>query len=230
MNIYQAISAIMTDVDAIGKTKRNNAQGFNFRGVDDVYNTLHPLLAKHGVFTLPEVLEDRTEERSTKNGANLIYRVLKIKYTFCCADGTSVAAVVIGEGMDSGDKASNKAMSIAHKYAFFQVFAIPTEELVDPDASTPPPSEPISRPMTRPKPEPVDQKTQWRNAISAKAKQVGCNSAADFHASVFSRWPDWCDEGQVDWQALDVLRYNAIMKHFENGAWNLDVPFEDDAP
>ena len=42
--------------------------------------------------------------------------------------------------MDSGDKASNKALSIAFKYACFQVFCIPTEEMKDPDAETPPDS------------------------------------------------------------------------------------------
>jgi hypothetical protein len=135
MQIFKAIIAIQRDMEAIGKTKRNQSQGFNFRGIDDVYNAIHPLLAKHGVFTVPEVLEDRTEERQTKNGGALIYRVLKIKYTFFAEDGSSVSATVIGEGMDSGDKASNKAMSIAHKYAFFQVFSIPTEGVAasDPD-------------------------------------------------------------------------------------------------
>jgi hypothetical protein len=135
MQIFKAIAAIQRDMDAIGKTKRNQSQGFNFRGIDDVYNAIHPLLARHGVFTTPEVLEDRTEDRQTKSGGALIYRVLKIKYTFFAEDGSSVAATVIGEGMDSGDKASNKAMSIAHKYAFFQVFSIPTEEVAasDPD-------------------------------------------------------------------------------------------------
>ena len=66
--------------------------------------------------------------------------MLKVRYTFYAEDGTSVSAVVIGEGMDSGDKASNKAMAIAMKYAFFQVFCIPTEEMKDPDAETPEPS------------------------------------------------------------------------------------------
>ena len=142
MKIYKAICDIMSEVDAIGKNKRNAQQGFNFRGIDDVYNTLHPLLSKYGVFTVPTVLEDRTEDRQTKSGGTLIYRVLKIQYRFYADDGSSVEAVVIGEGMDSGDKAANKAMSIAHKYAFFQVFSIPTEEvaLSDPDFYTAPES------------------------------------------------------------------------------------------
>ena len=46
-------------------------------------------------------------------------------------------AVTIGEGMDSGDKATNKAMAIAFKYACFQVFCIPTEEMNDPDSESP---------------------------------------------------------------------------------------------
>jgi hypothetical protein len=133
MEIYKAIAEIQRELDAIGKTKQNKQQGFNFRGIDDVYNALHPLLAKHGVFTVPEVLEDRSEDRQTKSGGQLIYRILRMKYTFYAIDGSSVAAVVIGEGMDSGDKASNKAMSIAHKYAFFQVFSIPTEEVAASD-------------------------------------------------------------------------------------------------
>ncbi len=39
--------------------------------------------------------------------------------------------------MDSGDKASNKAMSVAHKYAFLQVFCIPTKDDKDPEVDTP---------------------------------------------------------------------------------------------
>lgn len=134
--IFTAVSSIMSELEAIGKDKRNAQQGFNFRGIDDVYNKMNKLLAKHRVFTVPEVLEDRTEERQTKSGSNLIYRVLRIRYRFYAVDGSYVDAVVIGEGMDSGDKAANKAMSIAHKYALFQVFCIPTEDVVDPDAET----------------------------------------------------------------------------------------------
>ena len=134
MNVFESITAIMSEVKAIGKDKKNQQQGFHYRGIDDVYNRLQPLLAQHKVFTVPEVLEDRTEDRTSSKGNALIYRVLKIKYTFYAEDGSSVSSVVIGEGMDSGDKASNKAMAIAHKYALFQVFCIPTEDMVDPDS------------------------------------------------------------------------------------------------
>ncbi len=63
-----------------------------------------------------------------------------MKFRFCADDGSSIEAVTIGEGMDSGDKATNKAMAVAFKYACFQVFCIPTEEMKDPDADTPEPN------------------------------------------------------------------------------------------
>lgn len=131
--IHEKIVAIMKNVGSIGKNKRNQQQGFNFRGIDDVYNTLHPLLSEHGVFTLPKVLESERQERATAKGGVLAFQRLRVEYTFIAEDGSSVDCIVEGEGMDSGDKATNKAMSVAHKYAMFQVFCIPTEELVDPD-------------------------------------------------------------------------------------------------
>lgn len=137
MNIYQSITKIMEEVPSIGKTQRNKTQGFMYRGIDDVMNALQPLLAKNKVFIVPEILEQMREERTTAKGGNLIYSICKIKYKFYAEDGSSVEAITIGEGMDSGDKATNKAMAIAMKYALFQVFCIPTDEMKDPDSETP---------------------------------------------------------------------------------------------
>lgn len=143
MNIYQSITKILEEVPAIGKKKKNTIQGFMFRGIDDVMNTFQPLLAKHKVFMVPQVLEQTREERQTSKGGTLIYSICKIKYIFYAEDGSNVEAIVVGEGMDSGDKATNKAMAIAMKYAMFQVFCIPTEEMKDPDSETPPASKKI---------------------------------------------------------------------------------------
>lgn len=131
--IYQAMVNAMKDMEAIGKDSKNIQQGFNFRGIDDIYNMVHSILAKNEIFTIPTVLKDETEERQTKSGANLIYRKLLMQYRFYTVDGSYVDASALGEGMDSGDKASNKAMSVAHKYTFLQTFSIPTREQKDPD-------------------------------------------------------------------------------------------------
>lgn len=131
--IYTALANVMSEIGAVGKTSKSQ-QGFMYRGVDAVMNAINPALIKHKVFIVPEVLEQTREERRTSKGGTLFYSICKIKYTFYAEDGSSVAAVVVGEGMDSGDKATNKAMAIAFKYACFQVFCIPTEEMIDPDS------------------------------------------------------------------------------------------------
>lgn len=134
MNIFESLNKVMEDIGAIAKSSKNQSQGFMYRGIDAVMNALQPALIKNKVFVVPEVLEQNREERTNSKGTTLIYSVAKIKYKFYAEDGTFVEATVIGEGMDSGDKSMNKAMSVAFKYACFQVLCIPTEEMVDPDA------------------------------------------------------------------------------------------------
>jgi hypothetical protein len=136
-NIYQRIPAIMRDVEAIEKTRENTQQHYAFRGIDDVYNAVHPIMAKHGVFMTCQVLNDRTEERTSRGGSALIYRVLNLRYRFTTEDGSCIETDVIGEGMDSGDKAANKAMSVGQKYAILQTFLIPTGDPKDPENDSP---------------------------------------------------------------------------------------------
>lgn len=146
--IYTAIADILAESGAIGKDSKNQTQGFMYRGIDAVMNVFHPLLAKHRVFAVPVVMETEREERQTARGGNLIYTLMKVKYIFYADDGSSIEAVVHGEGMDSADKSANKAMSVAYKYALFQLFCIPTEEMKDPDADSPEPS--VKAPQTNP--------------------------------------------------------------------------------
>ena len=160
--IYGKISQIMRECPAIGKNNRNQQQNFNYRSIDDVMNALQNILPKYGVFYVPEVLESTREERQTKTGGNLIYSILKVKYTFYAEDGSNIAAVVQSEGMDSADKSSNKAMSAACKYALFQVFNIPTKEMVDPDATTP--EESFQKPQTVQRPQQTAQPVKQSQA------------------------------------------------------------------
>ena len=93
-------------------------------------------MSRHGVFCVPEVLETTREERANSKGTIMAYVTSKVRFTFYAEDGSSVHCVTVGEAMDSGDKALPKAQSIAMKYAMFQTFCIPTEEMPDPDAET----------------------------------------------------------------------------------------------
>lgn len=136
--VYKAISAVAKDMSeqGISKDKRNAQQGFNFRGIDQVYNALAPALVRHGLLILPRITERSVTERTTQKGGALFYVVVKAEFDFVSVEDGSIHTVVTyGEAMDSGDKATNKAMSIAYKYAAFQAFCIPTEETaIDADA------------------------------------------------------------------------------------------------
>ncbi len=135
--IYAAIAGVIADCGYVGKDKVNKQQGFKYRSVDDVFNALHPALAKNKVIIIPTVLERKCEEvGKTKNGTAIIKVVCKVKYDICAEDGSHVSSIIYGEGMDMGDKATNKAMAIAYKYLCFQVFCIPTEEMSDPDTES----------------------------------------------------------------------------------------------
>lgn len=144
-DIHIKINQIMQKLPAIGKGQVNKQQGFKYRGIDDVMNALSPLLGEFGVFLVPEVLDTTRTERTTKSGGNIAFTVATVKYTFFAAsDGSSLSAITVGEGMDSADKSTNKAMAAAMKYALFQTFCIPTEEMQkdDPDRETVEPSQP----------------------------------------------------------------------------------------
>jgi hypothetical protein len=131
--IYKQISAVLNDLNPISKEQQNKQQGFFFRGIDDIYNCIHSVFAQHKIFTMTEVLTERYEERTTKTGTAMTRVVLRVKFTIYAEDGSNISGITIGEALDSGDKAANKAMSIAHKYFLIQLFAIPTKELDDPD-------------------------------------------------------------------------------------------------
>jgi hypothetical protein len=189
----------MASVGSIGKDRRNPQQGYQFRGIDDIYNALNSALSEHGVFTVPKVLDIKREERPAKSGGILIYTILTVSYTFFASDGSSVEAVTIGEAMDSGDKSSNKCMSAAQKYAFLQVFSIPTEEPKDsenhtyePQAGNPEPERaPSSGQQAGPAPAGCITSTQAAE-LEALVKDVGMNTVGflkTFQAESFERFP-----------------------------------------
>ena len=138
--VYQAINAVQAElaISGISKGRRNQQQGYSFRGIDDVYNALAPILAKHGLCILPRILSRECTERQERQGGALFNVVVEAEFDLIAAeDGSKHTIRTFGEAMDSADKATNKAMSAAYKYAAMQAFAIPTEGDNDADATTP---------------------------------------------------------------------------------------------
>ena len=137
--VYRAIAAVAGAIakQGIAKSNRNSQQGYNFRGIDDVYNALAPILSDAGLVVLPRVLNRIETERETKSGGALFNVVVEVEFDFVAAeDGSSHIVKTFGEAMDSADKATNKAMSAAYKYAAMQAFCIPTAGDNDADATT----------------------------------------------------------------------------------------------
>jgi len=129
--IHSKMIAIMRKVGAIDKERDNQAQRYKFRGIDDVYNALHSIMADEGVYCSLNVLEQSQVERTTKSGGAMFYTTAKVEYKFIAEDGSHVTMTPMGEGMDTGDKSNLKSLSNAHKACLLQAFLIPTQDKKD---------------------------------------------------------------------------------------------------
>lgn len=175
--VYAAIAAVMAEIgtEGISKDRKNAQQGYQFRGIDDVYNALNPILAKNRLVILPRVTSHSQQERQTKSGGNLFYTTVTAEFILACAeDGSTVTISTCGEAMDSADKSTNKAMAAAYKYAAMMAFCIPTEGDHDADGTThelapaaPPPNPEMVKKITDSLPHTntvIGLENQWKSA------------------------------------------------------------------
>ncbi len=137
--VYKSIAAVTRALgkEGIAKSRNNQGQGYKFRGIDDIYNALNSELAQAELCIIPRIIERDVVERQSNSGGALFYVTIKAEYDIVAAgDGSCHTASAYGEAMDSGDKATNKAMSAAYKYMAMQLFCIPTEGDNDADSQT----------------------------------------------------------------------------------------------
>jgi hypothetical protein len=135
--IHELLPKIMAEVGPVAKNQTNLFQKYKFRGIDDIYDAVQHILAKHGVSCLPSVVDSVRHERNSKDGGLLTFTCLTVDYTFYALDGSFVVARTMGEAMDSSDKSTNKAMSSAQKYALIQSLCLPTSEAKDSESESP---------------------------------------------------------------------------------------------
>ena len=174
LHVFEAICRVQAALAEVGikKNQRNKDQGFDFRGIDDVYNTLAPLLAKNSLVVIPRVTSRTVTQYTTGRGTLMFNVAVIVRYEIASAiDGSRTFAIAPGEASDSGDKATNKAMSAAYKYMMFQLFCIPIDVL-DADASTPPEAvNPNYQPPQ--KPQGSQQNNQGSNQQKSQQKPQG---------------------------------------------------------
>jgi len=137
--IFKALSAVQSDLSIVGiaKNQQNSHQGYKFRGIDDVLNTLAPIIAEHGVLIIPNVLSKDVKTINTARGGVASHVILEVGFVLYDQEGDSICHTAYGEAIDTSDKAVNKAMTAAYKYFLFQAFCIPIEGLEDADSQQP---------------------------------------------------------------------------------------------
>jgi hypothetical protein len=179
--VYEAIARVSAELAAIGvgKNRKNQAQGFMFRGIDDIYQVLCTLLPKHGLVIIPRVVYRGSTERQSKQGGAIYQVICEVEFDLVSTeDGSRHSARIVGEAMDSGDKATNKAMAIAYKYLAFMVFCIPVIGVIDD------PDEEVHHPVVQDPKRDAAEPTPEKAAPPARAKPAKAAAPAPAPAPV----------------------------------------------
>ena len=129
-NIYEAICAVRRAVPYVKKKQpeRGSAIKYSYAEIEGMLNALHSAMGDAGIVVMPvgkEILAD--EVYKSKSGGNMRRILLKGSFDFIHGPtSTKHVVVAIGEGTDSGDKATPKAETAAFKVALRQAFMIET--------------------------------------------------------------------------------------------------------
>jgi hypothetical protein len=180
--IHQALAAVMADVQAVGKTGRNESQNFSFRGIDAVVNAVGPAFREHGVVSVPTEAHATYEVQEVgRNGAKVTRCHMALSWRFYGPAGDYIESSIVSEAMDSGDKATAKAASVAYRTCLLQLLCIPTDE-PDPDATS-------YELAPAAKPEPTISKADADRLVAVmKAAADPAEAKAAWHAH-FGVWP-----------------------------------------
>ncbi len=134
--INEAVLKTMLEIDPIAKNRKNEQQGFKYRGIDDLYQALQHIMANNGLFTTSRIVETNYTSHTKASGGITFMAKATVEYTLHHVSGQTITSQVLTSGMGSDDKDAFKAMSGAHKYFLLQLFMIPTEEPKDPEYET----------------------------------------------------------------------------------------------
>lgn len=133
ISAQQSIVGVMRAVSSVAKRERNEAQKFNFRGIDAVVNAIGPALREVGGAIIPVIIEKEYTRGVTRSGTPTVEAFLTVAFEWHGTDGGEpVRGIVAAEAMDTSDKATAKAMSVALRTFLLQTLMLPTDER-DPD-------------------------------------------------------------------------------------------------
>lgn len=144
MNIYEKMSAITNELGVVAKNLNvDMGKGKSYKAVQekDVLDAVKPIEEKYRVYSYPKerkivdngILEKETQYGKTKN----MYLRIETIYEFVNLDkpDEKITMTSYADGIDSGDKATGKAMTYSDKYSLLKAYKIATGDDPDKDAS-----------------------------------------------------------------------------------------------
>jgi len=221
-NLAEAVIAVMGEVGSLPKDGVNSFQQYNYTTEAMVANTLRPLMVKNGLALVPHNVSVTDSQPTGKFNKSII----SATYLLLHKSGESLAVTVPGEGMDSLDKSTTKALTAAFKYALLQMFCVGRGE--DSDAGMPDNS--AARAAT-----PKSENEAVRESASASSFVLtfGKHKDRPIHA-VDTDYLKWLlgstedamkDPAKANFKAKNKIMLDAILTELQNRAANAD-PFD----
>lgn len=130
-SVHERWNAVLARLPGIGKDSQNTQQNFKYRSIDAVLKEAHGLFGEEGVHVVPVAQRPSYGERTTARGTIMVVCYLEVDWKVYGLDGDSFDAQTLGEGVDSGDKATSKAQTMAFKYLLWPTLIVADHE--DPD-------------------------------------------------------------------------------------------------
>ena len=135
-NIHEDIAAVMQSVGYVQKTKSPGLT-YTYAGEASLIEALRPPMVEAGIYCyVADLIEINETQFETAKGTPMnqvsLTAVVRFMHT---PSGTFIDVKARGTGMDTGDKAGNKAATGAYKYALRQTFCIETGDDPDKDPS-----------------------------------------------------------------------------------------------
>lgn len=132
------IAKAANDMGAIAKDGKNKSQDFQFISESAIKAAVRKVSAKYGFTIFPKQIKNITRyERTTSRGGTLYF--YDVMQEFVVTDGKEeMIGDMMGTGSDTGDKAFNKAVTVALKNFEKQLFNVSDKSENDPDSETPP--------------------------------------------------------------------------------------------
>lgn len=228
LTLYGKLAQVMGLVERVPKTGHNKFHGYDYATEADITSAVRSAMAARALVMVPNVLKSEWAEVLT--ASNKKERLCTLTVRFDVHDGESGESLsfeMLGQGQDSGDKATYKAMTGATKYALLKLFLIPTgddpENEDSPASKAPPPPAGVaalkarvapraSPPAGPPEPPPHGDSeappqggapTHDRNAFFAFGKSKGVavgqmdDDSLSFYRGAFKR--DLADESKKQW-------------------------------